>query len=69
MASVQAASGFQGPGQLPAGLTKEMIGQVYTVRICSRFVIHYILHAQCAYASRVIYYAGNTLTVSRNTSK
>ncbi|KAJ4354036.1 transcriptional regulator [Didymosphaeria variabile] len=29
MASVQAAPGFQGPGQLPAGLTKEMIGQIY----------------------------------------
>ncbi|KAF2446381.1 hypothetical protein P171DRAFT_357568 [Karstenula rhodostoma CBS 690.94] len=29
MASVQAASGFQGPGQLPSGLTKEMIGTVY----------------------------------------
>lgn len=29
MASVQPTSGFPGPGQLPAGLTKEMIGQVY----------------------------------------
>ncbi|KAL1608413.1 transcriptional regulator [Paraconiothyrium brasiliense] len=29
MASVQAAPGLQGPGQLPAGLTKEMIGQIY----------------------------------------
>jgi ATP-dependent helicase STH1/SNF2 len=39
MASVQTASGFQGPGQLPSGLTKEMIGQVYSVSTRSRSIV------------------------------
>ena len=42
MASVQTPSGFQGPGQLPSGLTKEMIGQVYAVRLPSRCVAYRI---------------------------
>lgn len=32
MASVQAAPGMTGPGQLPGNLTKEMVQQVYHVR-------------------------------------
>jgi hypothetical protein len=33
MASVQAAPGVPGPGQLPSNLTKEMVQQVYVVRV------------------------------------
>ena len=40
MASVQAAPGVPGPGQLPSNLTKEMVQQVYVVCVYPTFPLH-----------------------------
>lgn len=67
MASVQTPAGFQGPGQLPSGLTKEMIGQVYAVRLHSHCVA-YRIPQRHMHSATIIPYQYHT-NERRNTSR